>query len=399
MSELKNTENAGRYVRWQLLTTVSTLTLLASISGIQQARAEDADRPTVWIELGADLERVDGGQQTFAPAFVVNNPGSTAFDPVSPAEAQKPPSFSFGGEAKLSIQPEGSNWIFSAAVRYGRANSTTKIHQTAKNEPLYEHVVFVGPHQSKYHELLAPQEITPFVANFLAVTAKQGESHAVVDFLAGKDVGLGLFGRSGSSVLNVGVRFAQFTSSMQSSIQARPDLKFPVVHFPTPVHTPWIGTAFDQTYHQYVATAESARSFRGIGPSLSWTASAPFVGNQESGDVSLDFGANAAVLFGRQKANVQHQTSAVGFACGPFSECAGTPGYDNPLVARRRSRTVIVPNVGGFAGLSIQRANAKISFGYRGDFFFGAMDTGFDTAKHSMVGFYGPFANISVGFP
>ena len=41
--------------------------------------------------------------------------------------------------------------------------------------------------------------------------------------------------------------------------------------------------------------------------------------------------------------------------------------------------------------------NAKISAGYRGDFFFGAMDTGNDTRKTKTVGFYGPFATISIG--
>ena len=56
-----------------------------------------------------------------------------------------------------------------------------------------------------------------------------------------------------------------------------------------------------------------------------------------------------------------------------------------------------IPNVGGFAGVSFRYANAKVSFGYRGDFFFNAMDTGWDTRKSSTVGFYGPFATISIG--
>jgi hypothetical protein len=34
---------------------------------------------------------------------------------------------------------------------------------------------------------------------------------------------------------------------------------------------------------------------------------------------------------------------------------------------------------------------------YRADFFFGAMDGGIDTAKKENVGFYGPFATISIG--
>lgn len=42
--------------------------------------------------------------------------------------------------------------------------------------------------------------------------------------------------------------------------------------------------------------------------------------------------------------------------------------------------------------------NAKLSLGYRGDFFFGALDSGIDTARRKTVGFYGPFATISFGF-
>jgi hypothetical protein len=63
----------------------------------------------------------------------------------------------------------------------------------------------------------------------------------------------------------------------------------------------------------------------------------------------------------------------------------------------QRARTVAVPNVGGFAGVTYSFPNVKVSAGYRGDFFFGAMDTGFDTAKKSTIGFYGPFASIGIG--
>ena len=41
-----------------------------------------------------------------------------------------------------------------------------------------------------------------------------------------------------------------------------------------------------------------------------------------------------------------------------------------------RDRTVVVPNLGGFAGVSWRLPTAKLSFGYRADFFFGAIDGG-----------------------
>ncbi len=57
----------------------------------------------------------------------------------------------------------------------------------------------------------------------------------------------------------------------------------------------------------------------------------------------------------------------------------------------------MVPNVGGFAGFTFRLQDFKVSAGYRADFFFGAMDGGVDTAKKENVGFYGPFATVSVG--
>jgi hypothetical protein len=64
---------------------------------------------------------------------------------------------------------------------------------------------------------------------------------------------------------------------------------------------------------------------------------------------------------------------------------------------RKERHRVTVPNLGGFAALSYRFTNAKLSVGYRGDFFFGAMDRGLDTHKSVTTGFHGPFATISVG--
>jgi len=57
----------------------------------------------------------------------------------------------------------------------------------------------------------------------------------------------------------------------------------------------------------------------------------------------------------------------------------------------------VVPNLGGFAGLSFKYPNAKVSVGYRADFFFGAMDGGIDAHKSYDRDFYGPFATVSIG--
>jgi hypothetical protein len=62
-----------------------------------------------------------------------------------------------------------------------------------------------------------------------------------------------------------------------------------------------------------------------------------------------------------------------------------------------RTRSVAVPNIGGFAGLSFKYPNAKVSLGYRADFFFGAVDGGIDARKTYDRSFYGPYMTVSIG--
>jgi hypothetical protein len=145
--------------------------------------------------------------------------------------------------------------------------------------------------------------------------------------------------------------------------------------------------------------AHSARDFHGIGPSLSWNASAALAGNKQGGELALDWGINGAVLFGRQKARTSHTTQAYSLPFTPYVQYVGyyyTKLYEHPHHSTR-SRSVVVPNLGGFAGVSVKKYNAKVSLGYRADFFFGATDGGIDTAHRENIGFYGPFASVSIG--
>jgi hypothetical protein len=58
-----------------------------------------------------------------------------------------------------------------------------------------------------------------------------------------------------------------------------------------------------------------------------------------------------------------------------------------------------IPNVGAFLDFSLKFPNAKVSMGYRGDFFFNATDIGVDDRHMANQIFYGPFATISIGLP
>jgi len=109
----------------------------------------------------------------------------------------------------------------------------------------------------------------------------------------------------------------------------------------------------------------------------------------DDGQLTLDWGVNASLLFGRQKAKISHHSTVKRTGIGSNSIY--------PTATNARSHMVTVPNIGGFAGLSYRFTNAKISAGYRADFFFGARDGGLETRNAIDVGFHGPFATIGIG--
>ncbi len=124
----------------------------------------------------------------------------------------------------------------------------------------------------------------------------------------------------------------------------------------------------------------------------------PIAGDTQNGEIAFDLGANAGLLFGRQRAHVRHHETAVYVST---TAACNNKGYHAAYPPRTfetaRSHSVTVPNIGGFAGVSFRKRNAKISSGYRADEFFGAVDGGIDAYKSETRGFYGPFATMSIG--
>jgi len=387
MSELTTQTIMRADMRWQLLATVSALALATTVAAAQ-AKSEIEDRPTVWIELGAQLERVATDQSPFAPPFAIKTPTPEPFKVASPLAAQRPARYAIGGEGKLIFTPEDTNWVFSAAIRYGRANSSRNIqHQSAFVSDFPNPKYAIDP-------VAYPTKTIPITAaRFSYNKTRNRQSYSVVDFQAGKDVGLGMFGSS--SVISAGVRYAAFSSRSDARITARPTAHVTRIEF-NPSYFP--GVYLPQTQRaEYTLTGHATRNFHGIGPALGWTASAPFLGTAEDGEIAFDWGINGAVLFGRQKASGTYQVSKTIVTQPPLGSPVSTVQYAPGPVHFDRSRSVIVPNLGGFAGLSVRYADAKVSFGYRADYFFGAMDTGIDSRKTSARGFFGPFAKISIG--
>ena len=349
MSEVMQTERRP-VLRHRLLLTASSAALLVLAGG---ARAEDADHPTVWIELGGAFDRISNDSVGWVP--------SNLTDPIthaSPEPFGRSPNIGYDFDGAIHIQPHHSDWTFTAAVRYGRAQrGPIRVHdQTYEQQRGFF---------SKYH-------LTTYA--FLNATEKTSSTHAIIDFKAGKDIGLG-FSHDGVSTLDFGIRVAQLTEHAEGTMTAFSTL--PVKY------------ASGKVVHE--ASALFARSYTGAGPSVSWEGAEPFLGTMEDG-ATFDWGVNAAVLFGRQKANIHLHTKDTKFygygAHATLSETTSAPDRD---------RTVVVPNLGGFAGLSWRLPNGKVSLGYRADFFFGAIDGGLATSQKDMRAFYGPFASVAIG--
>ncbi len=388
MSELMNVNHGAGSFRWELLATVSALALSTVVAMPQAvvAHEDDRDRPTVWIEVGGQLERNDGIGAPFTPPFTLFKPTPPTFETGSPIDVQHSPRYSKGAEAAITIEPSGTDWSFSASIRYGRSNGNK--HVIAQTEP----------HRSKYLSANAghqPIGATQQVPQFADTTVRLSETHTVLDFKAGKDVGLGLFGRNSTSIFSVGVRFAQFTSRADVKVRTRQNVKVSNM-LPDPKYFP------SYKFHTYYLRANNERSFHGIGPSLSWQASEPVIGNPQDGEFSVDWGLNGAILFGRQKAKLHHQTTDSYYKGRKYYAPSGNFGthykrYPAVLGNPQRSHSVVVPNIGAFAGLSYRIENFKVSAGYRADFFFNATDGGIDTRQQFDRSFHGPFALFSVG--
>jgi iron complex outermembrane recepter protein len=355
MSELIRNNDNRATIRWKLLTGASALALGAYISGSDVAKAEDTGRPSIWLEVDGQFSQQNNGLEVYDPSFLIASP----FDAAAHVDLEKGPPTIWDKGAKITYQPDGSDWIFSLGMRYGKsARSETVNHQT--------------PHASKYSSYYGK-----FIGEYNAYQifkAQSAESHAIVDFQVGKDVGLGRFGSGASSVLGAGVRIAQFNSRGAVEILSQP-----------------ANASGYGYYHIFRANFDAKRRFSGIGPSISWDASANIAGNASSSVISLDWGVNGAVLFGRQSAKTHHETTDNYKHDRNYISISPTSGGSS------RSKNVAVPNLGGFAGLSWRTPNAKVSIGYRADVFFGAIDGGIDTAKKENRGFYGPYASISIG--
>ena len=337
-------------------------------------------RPTAWITLGGNFAQFQDNWDKYVPNFVSLIPG----DLPDPVAVEKAPRAGFHWEGKVSIQPQDSDWVLKAGIRYGRSPTHTKLHDELPISQIPIHIS--GFLCSVVHLCQITRPAT--VAKLVDASSSASEQHTMLDFTLGRDVGLGIFGSGESDTIGAGIRAVQLMTTENADLNTNPN--FSGIFIP-PGRISFTHDVFD-------ARTDEKRSFNGVGPEITWDAREPVYGAVENGQVTIDWGMNAAVLFGEQHVNLTRTLSD--------RFCQGQGSYFNVICAETittqpapivRSRSVAVPNIGGYIGASMRYNNAKISLGYRADEFFGAIDGGQDAAKTYSRGYYGPYLNLSLG--
>lgn len=344
MRELINKADDRAATRWKLLTGASALALVTYISSSGAAGAANSGRPLIWFEASGQFDQLDDNQTNWIPQFVPGYPVGPLADQYT--AIQRNPKTGFDADASIAFQPEDSDWSFRAAIRIGKARQPGSVMVS-------HHLSSHGKYSTRYD-----------------ASSHKNESHQIVDFQVGKDVGLGGAEWNAESTVRVGVRIADLRSRSN-------------FHVSTNVPISGGHTAFND------ASSRASRRFAGLGPSIAWDASVPIAGTAQDGQLAVDWTAAASLLFGRQRAKVETRATYQGQYQG------GQKAQTQYTYARHKN--VTVPNLGASLGVSYRWSTARVSLGYRADFFFNAIDGGIATASKENRGFFGPYAAISIG--
>jgi hypothetical protein len=147
----------------------------------------------------------------------------------------------------------------------------------------------------------------------------------------------------------------------------------------------------------------AAREFKGAGPTISWDAAVPLLGNDETGKLNVDWSLTAGVLFGDRETTVvgDDMFRNIGVVIGSRGlqlplDTLGTP--TNITFDEARTEDATVPLLDLSLGLSYEVGRVKLGTGYRWERYFDVLDTGFDAEKKADRTIDGPYFKIAVGF-
>jgi iron complex outermembrane receptor protein len=389
------------------------------------ARPHTAGQPyPFWVELGAQGQRVDAPAEAIMPF-----PDAHFSKTLDPTRAQNEDlDWTHSPEVKFTYQPSGSPWKIAAGVRYGRTSNQTGPQRRTETtgDPVcadptsHAYIPFLpgvdfgfvgklrcdpsyGPVTktitSPYGSITQTFQNKYDPSNLLTATDRVStstdrlEEHVIADFSVGKDVGLGVFGE-GKSSLAAGLRYASFNSSVSGDMRGIPDMTVPA--------EAW--GKYNTTFHQYIDAFSTQREFKGAGPTVSWDASRPVWGNDETGHLNVDWTLTGGVLFGRQKTKITGTQGSTYFdaiypANPPQYVVNGLlPPIQTPMNIAPRDKMAAVPVLDLSLGLSYEVPGIKLSTGYRWERYFNVLDAGFADHKSYDRTLDGPYVKIAVGF-
>ena len=155
--------------------------------------------------------------------------------------------------------------------------------------------------------------------------AKHDESHTIVDFTMGKDIGLGTLGLDGSSIISGGIRYERFIGHTVANI-----------------------SSFNYTARKYID-----QQFLGFGPVISWKARTPICP-----EWYFSWGVTAAAVLGARS-----------FELDPAQ----------PILNPNRHKRIMSPALSGYLGATWQMPDSPLTLSarYRADAFFSVYDSGF----------------------
>ncbi|HEX5777035.1 MAG TPA: TonB-dependent receptor, partial [Caulobacteraceae bacterium] len=277
-----------------------------------------------------------------------------------------------------------ADWRVSAGYRFGK----TKGFARASGYEAVEGGLSAG---LKYPAV--PAFYIASEDNHWRAAARDSEEFEIVDFNIGREVGFGRLGDSGRSAFGLGLRRADLRSTSRVAMDGIPARVVPPISFPLNPTRPQVSA------ETYTTTLESARTFEGLGPTITWDGAVRLWDGGEGGHADVEWGVAAGALFGKQTLTSEEdrfaEYSRGGVAGG------GKPLFETLLddvVVRERSDDVTVPNVGLSLGLSYSVDRIKVSTGYAYDHFFDAIDGGYEDAEQYDRTVHGPYFKLSVGF-
>jgi len=338
------------------------------------------------VEIGGQAQRHDAPNENLVPSFM--DEFSSTLNPLADQQANEL-DWGDGREVKVTYRP-GDAWQVSLGARFGKTNGATPWVQRKefgdKVCPVTLAYCQLPPdayYYAPYNEYI----------NYSVSSVRQREEHTIVDFLVGKEVGLGGLSRS---KLSGGLRYADLESTTDVHI-------FGVTHWNiTADSTKYDGFAYRDRFDGQL---NADRSFKGLGPVISWDGSKALLGGTQTGSLNVDWELTGGVLFGKRKTVIsgkevgEYFSSQFGPKYGSYVHpLLPTTTTNLPSVNMVRSKSVAAPTYGASLGLSYEVDRFRIGAGYRWERYQNAIDGGFAESKSEDRTIDGPYFKIAVGF-